>query len=141
MERVSKEVVIEFAGNTIARTRSAWRVLETSHPPVCYLPPDDIRMEWLEPVGGTSICEWKGVASYYSLNVGGRKLDRAAWTYHEPTALFAPIKDHIAFYPGPLDGCYIDGEKARPQAGSFYGGWITNDIVGPFKGKPGTEGW
>ena len=141
LERVDKCIRIEFAGRTLADTRNAWRVLETSHPPVYYLPPQDIRMEWLEPERGSSVCEWKGVASYYSLVVESRLLARVAWTYLEPMEPFAPIKNHIAFYSQPLDACFVDGEKVRSQAGSFYGGWITKNIVGPFKGEPGTEGW
>ena len=141
LERVPKHIKVELAGRTLAETDNAWRVLETSHPPVYYIPPEDVRMEYLRPEPGSSFCEWKGQASYYSLRVGDRIVHRAAWSYHSPSRAFAPIRDHVAFYAGPMDGCYVDGEKVRPQPGSFYGGWLTSDIVGPFKGEPGTEGW
>jgi uncharacterized protein (DUF427 family) len=132
---------VVFNGVTIAKTRRAKRVLETSHPPVYYLPPEDIKVEHLVETRGSSWCEWKGHASYYDVVVGDRKAKRAAWTYHRPSEGFEVIKDHVAFYAGPMDACYVDGERVRPQPGRFYGGWITDDVVGPFKGEPGTEGW
>jgi uncharacterized protein (DUF427 family) len=126
---------------TIADTRNAYRVLETSHPPVYYIPQEDIRMDHLVRAMGASFCEWKGQALYYNLIVGDERAERAAWSYPDPTPSFAAIRDHIAFYPGLMDTCYVDGELVKPQPGGFYGGWITSDIVGPFKGEPGTEGW
>jgi uncharacterized protein (DUF427 family) len=141
LEPTPRHIVIVFNGVTIADTRRAWRVLETSHPPVYYLPPDDIRMEVLSVASGRSWCEWKGEARYYSLEVNGRRLESVGWTYPNPTAPFAAIKDYIAFYAAPMDGCFVDGERVRPQPGNFYGGWVTNDVVGPFKGEPGTTGW
>jgi uncharacterized protein (DUF427 family) len=116
-------------------------VLETSHPPVYYIPPADIKMEYLRPTGRQSWCEWKGRAGYYTVDVAGKQADNAAWTYPDPTAGFEAIKNYVAFYPGKMDACYVDGEQVQAQAGDFYGGWITNDIVGPFKGEPGTRGW
>jgi uncharacterized protein (DUF427 family) len=117
-------------------------VLETSHPPVYYLPPEDVRLaDYFTPRAGTSVCEWKGVATYDDITVGGRRLASAAWTYHEPTAPFAPLADHIAVYPGKMDACLIDGKRVQAQPGDFYGGWVTADIVGPFKGDAGTRGW
>jgi uncharacterized protein (DUF427 family) len=130
-----------FNGVTIAETRRAKRVLETSHPPVYYLPPEDVEMVHLIEASGTSWCEWKGRASYYDVVVEGEEARRAAWTYHQPSEAFEIIKDHVAFYPGVMDACYVDGEQVRPQPGRFYGGWITDDVVGPFKGGPGTQGW
>lgn len=87
------------------------------------------------------MCEWKGVASYYNLIVGEKKAANATWTYPDPTPGYESIKDHIAFYPQKMDACYVDGEKVKPQPGIYYGGWITSDVVGPFKGEPGTEEW
>jgi uncharacterized protein (DUF427 family) len=141
VERVSKHLQVIYAGLTIADTRDARRVLETSHPPVYYIPESDIRMECLSKASGTSLCEWKGSAVYYDVLVGDRVAARAAWGYPDPTPAFSDIKGCIAFYPELMDACYVDGEKARPQPGGFYGGWITNDIVGPFKGDPGTQSW
>lgn len=141
VEATDKPIQVIFNGVTIADTRKAWRVLETSHPPVYYIPPEDIDMAYLAPAEGTSWCEWKGRAHYYSVTVDGQQIAKAAWAYANPTAAFEPIRDHIAFYCGPMDRCLVDGEEARPQPGGFYGGWITEDIVGPFKGKPGTSGW
>lgn len=141
VEDVSKHIEVVFNGVTIADTCEAKRVLETSHPPVYYIPPKDIRMEYLAEIPGTSLCEWKGRAHYYTVVVGNKRADRAAWYYPDPQPAYAAIKNHIAFYPAPMDACYIDGERVRPQPGGFYGGWITSDIVGPFKGDPGTRGW
>ena len=125
----------------IADTRRAWRVLETSHPPVYYIPREDVATAYLLPASGNSWCEWKGSAAYFDVVVQSQIARRAAWTYTRPTAKFAPIKDHVAFYAWAMDRCLVDGEKVRPQPGKFYGGWITNDIVGPFKGETGTSGW
>ena len=141
LEATNKHIQIIFNGVVIADTRRARRVLETSHPPVYYLPPEDIQMAYLSPAAGSSLCEWKGAARYYNLEVNGRRVERVAWSYPDPTPSFAAIKDHIAFYAAPMDACLVDGERARPQPGEFYGGWITGDIVGPFKGEPGTRGW
>jgi uncharacterized protein (DUF427 family) len=132
---------IVFAGIEIARTDRAFRVLETSHPPVYYLPPDAFQAEVLVPATGTSICEWKGVARYFDIVAGGRRADRAAWAYPDPVAAFASIRDHVAVYPAAMDGCWVGDERARPQPGRFYGGWVTDRVVGPFKGEPGTERW
>jgi uncharacterized protein (DUF427 family) len=140
-EPTPKHITVVFDGVTVADTRRAVRVLETSHPPVYYLPPDDVRMDLLEPAGGGSFCEWKGVAAYYTLRVGDRTADRVAWCYPDPTPAFRLIAGHIAFYAGPMDGCFVDGEEVTPQPGGFYGGWVTADVVGPFKGGPGTRGW
>jgi uncharacterized protein (DUF427 family) len=131
-----------FNGVTIADTRGARRILETSHPPVYYIPPKDIRMEYLvEEAGRASFCEWKGEAGYYTVIVGDRRAPGAAWYYPNPAPGYAAIRDYVAFYPGPMDGCYVDGGRVEPQPGGFYGGWITQDIVRPFKGGPGTRGW
>jgi uncharacterized protein (DUF427 family) len=133
--------VIIFNGETIAETRRAWRVLETSHPPVYYIPPDDIRMHYLQPSNRTTFCEWKGNAAYYTLQVGDRTVQNAAWYYPHPTPPYGAIKEHVAFYAAEMDACYVDGERVTPQPGGFYGGWITSDVVGPFKGEKGSMGW
>ncbi len=141
MEDVEEKVKIVFGGVTIAYTKRAKRVLETSHPPVYYVPPEDIRMEYLKPSGATSYCEWKGRAGYYDVVVEGRTEERVAWSYPLPTPSFQDLKDYVAFYPSRMDACWVGGEKVEAQEGDFYGGWITPNIVGPFKGSPGTWGW
>ncbi|GAB4460357.1 MAG: DUF427 domain-containing protein [Anaerolineae bacterium] len=141
LEEATRRVRVVFNGITIADSRRARRVLETSHPPVYYIPPEDIKMEHLATVGRTTYCEWKGQARYYSLTVGDKRVDAAAWFYPEPTPEFAGIENYVAFYPGKMDACYLDDEQVQAQPGDFYGGWITSDIVGPFKGGPGTLGW
>jgi uncharacterized protein (DUF427 family) len=141
LEDTSKHIQIIFNGVEIANTRNAKRVLETSHPPVYYIPPSDIKMEYLVRSPGSSFCEWKGRAGYYTLVVGDKQAENVAWFYPDPTPSFATIKDCVAFYAHVMDACYVDGEKVQPQPGNFYGGWITSDIVGPFKGSPGTWGW
>lgn len=141
VEDSSRHIQIVAGGETIADTKRAKRVLETSHPPVYYIPPEDVRMDLLRPAPGKSWCEWKGQASYYDLFVGDIVIPRAGWGYPSPTPAFAGIRDHIAFYPSKMERCTVDGEQVFAQEGDFYGGWITSDIVGPFKGGPGTRGW
>jgi uncharacterized protein (DUF427 family) len=141
LEDSAQHVQVVFSGVVIAETRRAKRVLETSHPPVYYIPPQDIEMQYLVPTGHTTWCEWKGQAAYYTLIVDDQQAPNAAWFYPNPTPAFSALKDHVAFYPQIMDACYVDGERVMPQPGGFYGGWITSDIVGPFKGEPGTEGW
>lgn len=138
------EVVI--GGRLLARTRSALRVLETSHPPTYYWPLADTDVSLLRPVGGRTLCEWKGVASYFDVVTDGAKgvarvAERAAWTYPEPTPGFAALRDHLSVMPGAMDQCRVDGEVVQAQEGDFYGGWVTSWITGPFKGGPGTLGW
>ena len=142
LEKSHKQLKIVFNDLVIAETNSAYRVLETSHPPSYYLPPEDIKMEYLQQTTSNgSFCEWKGTAGYYSVVVADKRANNAAWFYSSPTSAFAEIKDYVAFYPGLMDACYVDGELVLPQPGEFYGGWITSDIVGPFKGEPGSWGW
>jgi uncharacterized protein (DUF427 family) len=117
------------------------RVLETSHPPVYYLPPCDIATEYLVKAPGTSWCEWKGRAEYRSIVVGEKRVDKAAWLYPRPVPAFEAIRDCLAFYACSQVACYVDGIRVQPQPGQFYGGWITPDIIGPFKGEPGTARW
>lgn len=141
LEASSKHITVVFNGVTIAETRRAIRVLETSSPPVYYLPPEDIEMDYLSRTDHGSFCEWKGNAAYYTVSVGDKQADNAAWYYPNPTPDFMQIRDYVAFYAGKMDACFVDGERVQPQAGDFYGGWITHDIVGPFKGEPVTRGW
>ena len=141
VEPTSKHVKVIFNGVVIADTRRALRVLETSHPPVYYIPPQDLRREYLRPTRRRTYCEFKGSAHYFTLAVGDKYAENAAWTYPEPSPPYAALKDYVAFILSGMDACYIDDEPVTPQPGDFYGGWITHDIVGPFKGEPGTHDW
>jgi uncharacterized protein (DUF427 family) len=141
IEPVTKRLRVVFNGATVADTIRGKRVLETSHPPVYYFPREDVEETSLKPARGSSFCEWKGLAKYYDVEANGRRAARAAWSYPVPAAAFADIREHIAFYCHLMDGCFVGDEQARPQPGSFYGGWVTDDIVGPFKGEAGTAGW
>lgn len=141
IEPSSQRVVVEFSGEVIADSTSTIRILETSHPPGYYIPPEDVRLELLRAEQDTSFCEWKGIARYYGLDVNGKRVHAVAWCYPETLPGFEPIAHAIAFYPGRVDRATVDGEVVRPQPGTFYGGWVTDAIVGPFKGEPGTAGW
>ena len=141
LERVDKPVRVVFNDRVIAETSRAWRAQETSQPPLYYLPPEDLASDALESAGGGSICEWKGAARYWTVRVGDRVAERVGWSYPNPTSRFQDIKDHVAFYAGPMDSCTVDGVEVEPQPGGFYGGWITPEIKGPFKGSAGTMGW
>ncbi len=141
IERSDRRIRVILGGETIADTTGALRILETSHPPVYYVPRDDVADGALSPGEGASFCEWKGVAAYLDVTGGDRKERSAAWTYPSPVAAYAALKDHVAFYPSRMDACLVDDEAVVAQEGDFYGGWITSDIVGPFKGGPGSYGW
>ena len=141
LEESDKLICVEFNDKEIVRTQRSKRVLETSHPPVYYIPQTDINMEYLQPHSDTSYCEWKGRASYFDVVVDGKKAEKAAWSYPDPTDRFESIANHVAFYAHKMDACYVDDEQVDAQRGGFYGGWITDDIVGPFKGEPGSAGW
>jgi uncharacterized protein (DUF427 family) len=141
VEPSSKHVQVLFNGVVIADTYHAQRVLETSHPPVYYIPLQDIRTEFLKPTSHQTYCEFKGSAHYYTISVNDKQLDNAAWYYPNPDRGYETIRNHVAFYPGQMDACFVDDERVVPQAGDFYGGWITSDIVGPFKGEAGTRRW
>ncbi len=140
-EPTSAHIVIEHAGVTVANTRAAIRTLETSHPPSYYIPRTDIRDGVLRRAEGSSFCEWKGSAVYWDVVIGDIVLPRIGWSYPTPTASFAMLKDHVAFYAAPFDRCSVDGETVVPQPGGFYGGWITSAFAGPFKGIPGSRLW
>lgn len=137
----SKRVEVFAAGRRIASTTAALRVLETSHPPVYYIPPGDIEDGVLRPASRHTFCEFKGEASYYDVVAGDQVLTRAAWYYPAPSRGYKALAGLVAFYPGRMERCTVDGEEVRAQPGDFYGGWVTNEITGPFKGGPGTAGW
>jgi uncharacterized protein (DUF427 family) len=141
LEESTESLVVELGGRVIARTTRSWRVLETSHPPTYYVPQDAFVDEALRPADGSSWCEWKGQASYFDLVSGETVSRRAAWTYRTPTPGFEAITDAVAVMPAMVDRILVDDEVVRPQPGEFYGGWITDRVVGPFKGEPGTMGW
>ena len=140
-EPSTRRIRVVIGGVTVADTTRSIRVLETSHPPVYYIPPEDVRREYLRPSRRHTFCEFKGQASYYDLVVGERVVRDAAWYYPDPAPGYEDIRDHLAFYPGRVDACFVDDEQVQAQEGDFYGGWLTADIVGPFKGGPGTAGW
>jgi uncharacterized protein (DUF427 family) len=128
-------------GAVIAATGGAIRTLETSHPPTYYFPPGDIAPNVLQRSGRSSYCEWKGVAVYFDVRVDGATLPDVAWSYPDPTAGFSSLRNFVAFYAWPFDDCFVDDERVTPQPGNFYGGWITSDVAGPFKGGPGSRFW
>ncbi|GAA4655523.1 DUF427 domain-containing protein [Arthrobacter cryoconiti] len=141
LQQRSERIVVKLGGQVIADTTMAVRVLETSHPPVYYLPLDAFCAAVLIPVQGTSFCEFKGVAHYFDVVAGGIFVPRAAWTYPDPSQGFEGLSTRVALYPSQMESCEVDGEQVTFQEGDFYGGWITPQIVGPFKGGPGTSGW
>jgi uncharacterized protein (DUF427 family) len=141
LEASQASVEVWLGGVRLAQTSASWRVMETSHPPTYYLPRDAFVDDALRPAEGSSWCEWKGHASYLDLVGGGVVAPRAGWFYARPTPGFTAITDAVAVMPGQVDRCVVDGEVVRAQAGGFYGGWITDRVVGPFKGGPGTQGW
>lgn len=140
-EPTRRRITIVHGGVTLADTKAAWRTLETSHPPTYYIPQCDIAMEHLSLNPRRSLCEWKGQARYWNVEIAGTHLKAVAWSYPDPTPAFAGIRDYLAFYPDPLDQCLVDGEQITPQPGQFYGGWISQYEAGPFKGGPGSRFW
>ena len=142
LEDCHREIEVVADGRSLAKTTRAKRVLETSHPPVYYIPPEDVEPDRLVDGGRDSFCEWKGVARYVDLSRSdGHFTRQVAWFYPNPTEAFAGIRDWLAFYPHRVESCSVDGEIVQPQPGDFYGGWITRHVVGPFKGAPGTMTW
>ena len=154
LEATPRRLRIVHAGIVLAETTRALRILETSHPPVFYLPQSDILMQLLHPSPRRgSFCEFKGVATYWNIDLTGAHLPdgrlappapvvpAAAWSYPDPSHSYLPLKDHLAFYASKVDECSVDGEHVWAQPGDFYGGWITSHVSGPFKGSPGTMGW
>lgn len=141
LEPEARRVRIVLGGETIADTDRALRMLETFHPPTYYLPIAAFRKGVLSPSSRTSWCEWKGRARYWSLRCGDASAPDAAWGYPDPVPAYAELRDYLAVYAGSMDACYVGDERVVPQPGGFYGGWITGDVVGPFKGAPGTLLW
>ena len=139
--RCERRVRIELGGVTVADSTNALRVLETSHPPTIYVPPADVDPACIRAAAGRSYCEWKGEATYVDVLAAARCEPRAAWAYPAPSAPYEALRDHLAFYPGRMDACWLDDERVRSQAGDFYGGWITADLQGPFNGADGTRHW
>ena len=141
VEKSEKKIRVVFDGETVAETTKALRILETSHPPTYYIPLNDIRSELLIRNKRRTLCEWKGEARYYDLRGSRRTAVAAAWEYAEPEPGYEMLRGHLAFYAAAMEACYVGNEQVDPQNGSFYGGWITSEIEGPFKGGPGTGGW
>ena len=136
----SRHIVVALAGRIVADTTRAHRVLETSQPPAYYIAPADVDLTVLVPSTQRTFCEWKGQASYYDVVVGSVVARAAVWTYLDPDARVRRIRGHLAFYAQKLD-CSVDDEVVVGNEGTFYGGWITSDVVGPFKGGAGTAHW
>jgi uncharacterized protein (DUF427 family) len=141
VEPVAARVRVEFEGLVLADSLRALRVCETSSPPGYYIPQADVRMERLEASPRTSFCEWKGEATYWSVRVQTRLAKDAGWSYPHPDPGFEVIRDYLAFYPRRMDACWVGEHRVTPQPGFYYGGWVTPDLVGPFKGQPGSESW
>ena len=141
LEATAKRIRIELDGVELANTIGAMRILETSHPPVYYLPPGDVDMTRLSKNNHQTFCEFKGIATYWSIATANRTLVNVAWSYANPSDEYWQLKNFLAFYPSKVTACYVDDKLVEAQPGDFYGGWITDDIVGPFKGTPGTQGW
>ena len=137
LETSQDQIRVEALGEILVETQRSLRVLETFHPPTYYLPPEAMNQGLLVPAPGRpSFCEWKGVASYYDVVAGEQRINRAVWTYNHPSELFRELAGWFALYPGQMDGCWVNGERVIPQQGGFYGGWITSQVEGPFKGDP-----
>lgn len=141
VEPAGEHIVVRLGGEVIADTSDAVRVLETSHPPVYYLPRSAFAEGTLVPAAGSSFCEFKGDARYLSVQSGDATAERSAWFYPTPSPGYEALIDRVALYPAAMDSCEVDGETVLPQVGGFYGGWITSRVTGPFKGEPGTAGW
>ncbi|MCR9179026.1 MAG: DUF427 domain-containing protein [Erythrobacteraceae bacterium] len=140
-EPTARHIRIIHKGVVLADSHTAWRTLETSHPPTYYLPQTDIAMEYLRPNPARSLCEWKGQAAYWDVIIGDERIAAAGWCYPAPTPAFTGIAGHIAFYAAPFDQAEVDGKQVTPQPGGFYGGWISQHEAGPFKGIPGSRFW
>ncbi|MEL6947348.1 MAG: DUF427 domain-containing protein [Pseudomonadota bacterium] len=140
-EPIDYLVTVEFAGQEIVRSQGGYRALETYHPPSYYLPMSAVMEGVLRPNGHRSLCEWKGQASYFDIVLGDKVVEAGAWTYTNPTPSFAAIRNHVAIYAEPMDRCTVAGVEVLPQAGNFYGGWVTPNLSGPIKGAPGTTSW
>ncbi|MEU9268492.1 DUF427 domain-containing protein [Streptomyces sp. NPDC048251] len=141
LHRDPRRIVVECAGQILADTTGALKIMETSHPPVFYVPPGDVRTDLLRAASHHAWCEWKGRAAFWDILVGSDIRALAAWSYSDPRPPYEDLVDHFAFYAGRVDRCTVDGHAVRPQEGDFYGGWITPEVRGPFKGGAHTHGW
>ncbi len=141
VEPVAARVRVVVGGRTIADTARAVRVLETAGAPVYYIPREDVRFDHIRPNGRSTTCEWKGRATYLDHDDGTRRIASLGWSYPDPNPGYEILRDRVAFYAGRVDEAWVGGEPARPQPGGFYGGWVTDAIVGPIKGEPGSEWW
>jgi len=141
VEAVPERLRVVVDGEVLADTTRGFRVLETAGAPVYYFPPDDVRMDLLEPSPHGSFCEWKGSAGYHDYLGASRRIQNVAWSYPDPTPGYEAIRSYLAFYAGRVDEAWVGDELATPQPGGFYGGWVTSRIVGPIKGEPGSYGW
>lgn len=135
-----RPVAVRVGDVEVASATHSWKVCETAHPPTFYLPPESVRADLLEPAPGGSVCEWKGTARYWTVTAGDAHLQAVAWSYPDPFPEAEVLREHVAFYPARIE-CFVDGQRVLPQPGGFYGGWITPELVGPFKGAAGTSGW
>ena len=136
----AREVIVSCGNLVLAKTSNAIRLLETASPPTFYIPPTEVDLDCLKRTAESSFCEWKGAATYWSLDTADQQITNVGWSYESAPQRFASIRGYLSFYPGKLT-CTVDGELTRPQPGGFYGGWVMDEIVGPFKGEPGTGGW
>jgi uncharacterized protein (DUF427 family) len=141
VEPTTKRSRVEFAGEVVADTQRAMRVLETSHPPVYYIPRADLREDLLLPGSRHTFCEFKGLASYWTLRGRDKLSADTAWSYEHPSHGYEVLRGHLAFYVGRVDSCFVDDERVQAQPSEFYGGWVTSELTGPFKGEPGSEAW
>ncbi|MBI3746384.1 MAG: DUF427 domain-containing protein [Chloroflexi bacterium] len=141
VEAVPERLRVVVDGEVLADTTRGLRVLETAGAPVYYFPPADVRTERLRTSGHASFCEWKGAAAYTSYEHAGHRIENVAWSYPDPNPGYREIAGFLAFYAGRVDEAWVGDERAEPQPGSFYGGWVTSRVVGPFKGGPGSTGW
>jgi uncharacterized protein (DUF427 family) len=141
-EPVRERIRVVVGGIELASSTRAIRVLETAGAPVYYVPPEDVRLDLLVRADRSTVCEWKGDATYWAIDLpNGRTIPNAAWSYERPLPGFEPIAGCLAFYAWAVDEAWVGDERASPQPGHFYGGWVTTRVVGPFKGEPGSFGW
>jgi len=140
LEPVPRRITIRLGSVLVAETTCALRVLETHHAPSYYLPPEHI-LATLRPVQGSSFCEWKGTARYFDVIAEDKTALRAAWAYDRPTASFAALAGHVAFYAGLMDEPWVGDLRVIPQPGDFCGGWVTPNLDGQIKGAQGTRHW
>lgn len=136
----NRHIIVRANGRIIADSQSTYRILETASPPTFYIPPHDIDNKVLVPGAKSSLCEWKGTAQYWGVKIDGSSLEDVAWSYLNPFPGFELIAGYVAFYPNRV-ACYVNEELVQPQPGALYGGWVTKELLGPFKGEPRTESW